>query len=134
MFRKVPLSIVRSFPLYTQQWYMSYSFADSLQAGSGRNILILLASCQQTCMTYTIAMYAVENSRLWTEELSEICRVSFPNKFEKLVHLVGFIIRKFLYRTNALHSCGQISFLTTVYLYQFFLFVFPCRYSVVFFA
>jgi hypothetical protein len=28
-----------------------------------------------------------------TEELSEICRVSFQNKFEKLVRLVGFIGR-----------------------------------------
>jgi len=36
MFRRVPLSIIRSFSLYTQHWYMSYSFADSLQAGSGR--------------------------------------------------------------------------------------------------
>jgi len=25
--------------------------------------------------------------------LSETCRVTFQNKFEKLVHLVGFIIR-----------------------------------------
>jgi len=25
------------FSLYTQQWYMSYRFADSLRAGSGRN-------------------------------------------------------------------------------------------------
>jgi len=33
MFRTVPLYIVRSFSLYTQQWYMSYS----LRAGSGRN-------------------------------------------------------------------------------------------------
>ena len=31
MFRTVPLSIVRSFSLYTQQWYMSYRFADSLR-------------------------------------------------------------------------------------------------------
>jgi len=37
MFQTVPLSIIRSFPLYTQQWYMPYMFADSLQAGSGRN-------------------------------------------------------------------------------------------------
>ena len=37
MFRTVPLSIIRSFSLYTQQWYMSYRFADSLRAGSGRN-------------------------------------------------------------------------------------------------
>ena len=31
MFRTVPLSIIRSFSLYTQQWYMSYRFADSLR-------------------------------------------------------------------------------------------------------
>jgi len=33
----VPLSIIRSFSLYTQQWYMSYRFADNLRAGSGWN-------------------------------------------------------------------------------------------------
>ena len=34
MFRTVPLPfIIRSFSLYTQQWYMSYRFADSLRAG-----------------------------------------------------------------------------------------------------
>jgi hypothetical protein len=37
MFRTVPLSIIRSFLLYAQQWYMSYRFADSLRAGSGWN-------------------------------------------------------------------------------------------------
>ena len=42
MFRTVPLSIISSFSLYTQQWYMSYRFANSLQAGSGCSILILL--------------------------------------------------------------------------------------------
>jgi len=31
MFRTVPLSIVTSFLLYTQQWYMSFRFADSLR-------------------------------------------------------------------------------------------------------
>jgi len=40
----------------------------------------------------------------WTEELSETCRVSWQNKFVKLVHLVGFIIRKlveqFIYFIN----------------------------------
>jgi hypothetical protein len=49
------------------------------------------------CMTYTIAECTVNNSWWWTEELSEICRVSFQNKFDKLVHLVGFIIRKSTY-------------------------------------
>jgi len=37
MFRTVPLPIIRSFSLYTQQWYMSYRFTDSLRAGSGWN-------------------------------------------------------------------------------------------------
>ena len=32
MFRTVPLSIIRIFSLYAQQWYMSYRFADSLLA------------------------------------------------------------------------------------------------------
>jgi hypothetical protein len=43
MFRTVLLSIIRSFLLYTKQWYMSYRFADILRAGSGCSILILLA-------------------------------------------------------------------------------------------
>ena len=34
------------------------------------------------------------NSWWWTEELSETCRVSWQNKFVKLVQLVGFIIKK----------------------------------------
>jgi hypothetical protein len=93
MFQTVPLSIIRSYSLHTQQWYMSYRFVGSLQAGSGCSIPILLASCQQNCMTYTIAVCTVKNSWWWTEELSETCRVSFQSKFEKLEHLVGFIIR-----------------------------------------
>jgi hypothetical protein len=87
--------------LYTQQWYISYRFVESFReaAGSGwncRSILILLENCLQICMTYTIAECTVNNSWWWTEELSEIYRVSVQNKFEKLVHLVGFIIRKFI--------------------------------------
>ena len=39
MFRTVPVSIIRSFSLYTHQRYMSNSFADSLLAGSGRNCI-----------------------------------------------------------------------------------------------
>jgi len=33
MFRTVPLSIIRGSSPYTQQWYMSYMFADCLRAG-----------------------------------------------------------------------------------------------------
>ena len=52
MFWSVPLSIIRSFSLYTQQWYMSYRFADSLRAGSGWNTLIskyLFLEWNSTC-------------------------------------------------------------------------------------
>jgi hypothetical protein len=94
MFRTIPLSIIRGFSLHTQQWYTSYRFVDSFRAVSGwMLILLLLESCLQTCMTYTIAVCTVNNSWWWTEALSETCRVSFQNKFEKLVHLFGFIIR-----------------------------------------
>jgi hypothetical protein len=64
--------------------------------------------CTQTAVVYVIQVCwqtasrirmvpswscTVKNSWWWTEELSETCRVSFQNKFEKLLHLVGFIIR-----------------------------------------
>jgi len=46
-----------------QHWYMSYRFADSLLAGSGRNsVLILLASCQKTCIIYINAVCTMKNS------------------------------------------------------------------------
>jgi hypothetical protein len=94
MFRTVPLSIIRSYSLYTQQWYMSYRFVDR----SGWNSVPSWSCCcsKAVCMTYTIAECTVNNSWWWTEELSETCRIPFQNKFEKLVHLFGFIIRKFV--------------------------------------
>ena len=56
---------------------------------------VLLESCLQTCMTYTIAECQWINTWWWTEEPSEICRVSCQNKFVKLALLVGFIIKKY---------------------------------------
>jgi hypothetical protein len=61
MFRTVFLLTIRSFSLYTQQWYTSYRFADSLRMELSC-ILTLLASCQQTCMTYTFAVCTLKNS------------------------------------------------------------------------
>jgi hypothetical protein len=40
-----------------------------------------------------IVVYTVLDSWWWTENLSETCRVLLQNKFEKLVELIGFIIR-----------------------------------------
>ena len=116
----VPSSGVYS--LYTWHWCMSYKFEDSFQAGPGWNwfysvaggythwqqnktssilqqnktgsILVLLESCLQTCMTYTSAECMVNKLLMMGEELPETCRVSCRSKFGKLVHLVGFIIKK----------------------------------------
>jgi hypothetical protein len=117
MFRAIPLSIIRSFSLYTQQRYISCRFADSYRAGSGWNclsILILVASCQQICMIYTIVVCTVINSWWWTKELSETCRVLFQNKFEKLVHLVDFIIRNLSRCTVTWTSKNNILFTNKV--------------------
>jgi len=86
MFRTVPLSIVRSFSLYTQQRYMSYS----LRAGSRRTVLILLASC----MTYTVPLCTVKNSWWWTEKLSETCRVLFQKQIWEISASSWFYYRK----------------------------------------
>jgi len=95
MFCTIPLSIVRSFSLYTQQCCMSYRFADSLRAGSGRNcssILILHASC----MTYTTAECTVKNSCWWTEELSETCRVLFQKQIWEISASTWFCYKNLL--------------------------------------
>jgi len=60
MFRTVPLSIIRSFSLYTQQWYMAYRFADSLTAS---RILILLA-VKLSANLYTIYHCCVYSEKL----------------------------------------------------------------------
>ena len=76
-----PLSGVYS--LYTQHWYMSYSF----WAGPGGNcssILVLLESWLQTCMTYTIAECTVNKLLMMDRELSETYRVSCQNKIYKI--------------------------------------------------
>ena len=81
MFQTVPLSIIRSFSLYTQQWYMSYRFADSLQAASWQQFLGVLL-----CVQWKTPDDGQRNCPKHVEFYSK-------NKFEKLVHLVGFIIR-----------------------------------------
>jgi len=78
MFRTVPLSIIRSFSLDTQQWYMSYWFADSYQLSAKLYVLLCVQwktpnDVQRNCPKHVDFYY--------------------KNKFEKLVHLIGFIIR-----------------------------------------
>ena len=79
---------------FTAHTIMVYVIQVCWQLASRRS---LLASCQQTCMTYTITVCAVKNSWWWTEELSETCRFSFQNKFEKLMHLVVYYKKPLTY-------------------------------------
>jgi len=55
MFQTVPFSIIRNFSLHTQQWYMSYRFADSLRAGAYAPAHTgLLTACEQEHMLLLI--------------------------------------------------------------------------------
>jgi len=76
MFRKVPLSIIRSFSLYTQQWFMPYRLADSLRAVWHKPLL---------CTQWKTPDDGQKNCPKHVEFHSK-------NKFEKLVHLVCFSI------------------------------------------
>ena len=69
MFQTVPLSIIRSFSLYTGVFHCTHNNSichtglltacEQDQDGTG-SILILLASCQQTCMTHHCCVYSEE--------------------------------------------------------------------------
>jgi len=94
------LHVSDSFSVHHQEFFTVHSalvyVRQVCRQLSSSSVLVLLESCLQTCMTYTIAECTVTNSWWWTEELSETCRVSCQNKFVKLVHLVDFIIKKFV--------------------------------------
>ena len=75
MFQTVPLSIISSFSLYTQQ---------DIQVCWQRKLYVLL------CVQWKTADDGQRNCPKHVEFYSK-------NKFEKLVHLVGFIIRIYHY-------------------------------------
>jgi len=79
MFRTVPLSIVRSFSLYTQKWYMSYRFA-------GRKLSANLYDIPLLCVQWKSPDDGQRDCPKPVEFYSK-------NKFEKLVQLVGSFIR-----------------------------------------
>ena len=97
MFRTVTLAIIRSFSLYTQQWCISDRSADSLRAGSGCNA-VPSWSCSQAVskpvwhIPFMCAWWKTPDDG--QRNCPKHVEFHFKNKFEKLVHLVGFIIRK----------------------------------------
>jgi len=84
MFPTVPLSIIRSFSLYTQQ----------------------------TCMTYTIAVCTVKNFWCWTEELCESYRVLFQKQIWEISASGWFYYQKMnsLYILNLPRSATRVNY------------------------
>jgi len=91
MFWTVHLSIIRSFSLYTQQWHMSYVIQVCLQLAS--KLSADLYDGQRNCPKH-VEFYS-------------------KNKFEKLVQLVGFIIR--IYHNAWSPECQILKYLFLVH-------------------
>jgi len=93
-FLALPVPIIRS--LFTVYSALVYVIQVWRQLSSRTRMELLLEGCLQTRMTYTSAECTRINSWWWAKEVSETCRVSCRSKFGKFVHLVGFIIKKFV--------------------------------------
>ena len=96
MFRTVPLSINRNFSLYTQQWYMSYRFIDSLRTGSGWNWVPSWSYTQAVRKpVWLISLLCVQWKTPDDGQRNCPKHVEFnsKNKFKILVHLIWFIIK-----------------------------------------
>ena len=108
MFRTVPLSIIRSFSLYTQQWYIHVCHTGLLTAceqGSGRSYVLIparkLYDIPLLCVQWKTADDGQRNCPKHVEFYSK-------NKSEKLVHLAGFIIR--IYHDARSSECQKYSY------------------------
>jgi len=78
MFRTVPLSIIKSFSLYTQQWYMSYRFADSLLAVfTNLRTYLLLTACDVRKLSANL--YDVYHCCVYSETLLMMDRGTVRN-------------------------------------------------------
>ena len=86
MFRTVPLSIIRSFSLYTQQCYMSYRFADSLRA---RKLSANLYDIHHYCVCSEKLL--MMDRRTVRNMQSFIPKINLRNQCIQLVLLQGYI-------------------------------------------
>jgi len=102
MFRTIPLSIIRSFPLYTPQSYKSYRFDDSLRA-----VPSWFRSQAVSKLVWLIPLLCVQwktsddGQRYCTKHIEFYSK----NKFEKLVYLFNSVIKQL----DAQNFCFTIS-------------------------
>jgi hypothetical protein len=100
MFWAVSVPIIRRlFTVHSAFVYMSYRREDSFEQDQD-GPAVLSWSCSKAVFKpiWQIAVPSVQwiNAWQWAEELPETCKVSCQSNFGKLVHLVGFIIKKFV--------------------------------------
>ena len=96
MFRTLTLSIVRR--LFTVHSAVVYVVQVCRKLSSRTRVPSWSCSTAVYKPVWHISLLSVQwiNSWWWTDELTETCRVSWQNKFVKLVHLIGFIKKKFV--------------------------------------
>ena len=62
------------------------------------------SSCQHTCVTYTIAVYTVKTPDDGQMNCPKHVEFHSKNKFKKLVHLFGFVLRNSSYNFPHNHT------------------------------
>jgi hypothetical protein len=89
---------IYSIDYWTQRGCLTWKLFPRLAARKHWNVAVPSWSCSKAVYkrVWHIPLLSVQwiNSWWWAGELSETCRVLCQNKFVKLVHLVGFIIKK----------------------------------------
>ena len=110
------------YSLYIWHWYVTQVWWQLSSGTSGSSVPSW--SCLKAVYkpVWHIPVPSVQriNSWWWAEELPETCRVSRQNKFGRLIHLIGFIIKKSLchvcscWLTHYILTQVQVSIWTTV--------------------
>ena len=105
MFRTVYLSIIMSLALYTQQYIQVMLSACQRDQDVPWNILIHLASSQRNL--YVLLYIQCQIPDDGQRNCPKHVEFFYKNKFQKLVHLVGFIIRM-LFQCNSQAAVGVL--------------------------
>ena len=94
MFRTAPLSIIRSPPLYIQQWYMSYMFADSSQA------------VMKLYMSQTVPLSIIRSPPLYTQQWHMSYMFADSSQAVMKLHMFQAAPLSIIRRPHCTHSNG----------------------------
>jgi len=107
MLLTVPLSIIRSFTLYTQQRYVSHRFADSLRAGTGWNSnltfrwpCIVINSYNKTKLDALISQIYFWNKTLHASDSSSLHHQEFFTVHTAMVNVIQVCWQQLQFRPD----------------------------------